>query len=227
VTAPPLARLAITLALAAGLSSVATADVYRCTEAGKTVYSDQPCQGAASATVSVPARSADPRVTSPQSEANMGRIAVGQTPLQVEMAWGRPKGRNIDTGAAGRTEQWVYDRQDGTAYVYFRGGLVSSVSVRSEAPGATAVAVPVTIQPTRDELSGNERAAKAAERRFIRDGMGSGDVLKRLGEPDSRSLAGLQECWYYAATRLDPQTNTTICFDLSGSVFNVDRRVAR
>ena len=57
--------------------------------------------------------------------------------------------------------------------------------------------------------------------------MGSGDVLKRLGEPDSRSLAGLQECWFYAAARLDPQTNTTICFDLSGSVFNVDRRVAR
>jgi hypothetical protein len=85
----------------------------------------------------------------------------------------------------------------------------------------------VATQPTREELGGNERAAKAAERRFIRDGMGSGDVLKRIGEPDSRSLAGLQECWYYAATRLDPQTNTTICFDLSGSVFNVDRRVAR
>ena len=216
MTALPLARLA-TLVLTAGLSLVAAADVYRCTEAGKTVYSDQPCQGAAAATVPVPvpARSAEPSAISPQSEANMGRIALGQTPLQVEMAWGRPKARNIDTGTAGRTEQWVYDRQDGTAYVYFRGGLVSSVSVRSKGSSATSVDVPMATQPTREELSGNERAAKAAERRFIRDGMGSGDVLKRIGEPDSKSLAGLQECWYYATTRLDPQTNTTICFDLS------------
>jgi hypothetical protein len=223
---PRLARLALALVLGAGPSAIAYADVYRCTEGGKTVYSDQRCQGAAEATVPVPARGADPSAIGPQSEANMGRIAVGQTPLQVEMAWGRPKAKSVDIGAA-RTEQWIYDRQDGTAYVYFRDGIVSSVSVRSEVPHAASVDVPAATQATRGDPSGNNRAAKAAERRFIRDGMSSGDVRERIGEPDSKSLAGLQECWYYVPTSLDPQTSTTICFDLSGSVFNVDRRVAR
>lgn len=109
--------------LAAGISSSAIADVYRCTEAGKTVYSDRPCQGGTAATVAVPSRNADPPAVNPQSEANMGRLVVGQTPLQVEMAWGRPKAKNVDTGSSGRTEQWVYERPDGTTYVYFRSGL--------------------------------------------------------------------------------------------------------
>lgn len=36
--------------LVAGISSAAIGDGYRCTEGGKTVYSDKPCQGGADMT---------------------------------------------------------------------------------------------------------------------------------------------------------------------------------
>jgi hypothetical protein len=80
---------------------------------------------------------------------------------------------------------------------------------------------------TQAEIEAKERAAKAADRRFIRERTALGDVRKRIGEPDTKAFIGTQECWYYAATRLDPQTNTKICYDLYGFVFDVERLVAR
>jgi Domain of unknown function (DUF4124) len=209
------------------LTSHAAGQVYRCTEGGKTVYSDRPCPGGATVSIPAPSQSADPASGNPQYESNMGRIVVGQTARQVELAWGRPKAKNVDTGSSGRTEQWVYERPTGTAYVYFREGVVSSFSERVDSSKASSIHAPAPVarEPTRAELTAQDRADKAGERKVIRERASQSAVLQRIGEPDTKTFVGLQECWYYTATRLDPQTNTRICFDTSGFVFDVDRAV--
>jgi hypothetical protein len=223
-----LSRRCIAAAIFAACAySIASAEVFRCTEGGKTVYSDRPCQADAATTVLVPPRSTDPVAINPQHEANLGRLAIGQTPLQVEMVWGRPKAKNIDTGSSGRTEQWVYERPDGTFYVYFRGGLVSNYSQQSEGARVPGNDPPVLREPTQAEIDAQIRADKAGERRFIGDGIHQSVVLSRIGEPDSKIVGVIVECWLYNATRLDAQTNTKICFGLDGTVINVERLVAR
>lgn len=53
---------------------------------------------------------------------------IGMTKAEVEScAWGSPDKKNIDTYSWGTEEQWVY-RSKG--YVYFKNGVVSSVSKR-------------------------------------------------------------------------------------------------
>ena len=42
-------------------------------------------------------------------------------------AWGMPDKKNKDTYSWGTTEQWVYNDK---GYVYFRNGVVTSVSER-------------------------------------------------------------------------------------------------
>src|SRR5271167_4992080 len=92
--------------------SLAAADVYRCTENGKAVYSDKPCAGD---TLKVPvpgaARSAvDPAYANLQNEAGMGRIAIGMTPDQLEEAWGSPAEKKTNRDAHGTTQRWTYIR---------------------------------------------------------------------------------------------------------------------
>ena len=53
--------------------------------------------------------------------------AIGMTAEEVEAStWGSPKKKNKDTYSWGTTEQWVYSR----GYIYFRNGIVSSISER-------------------------------------------------------------------------------------------------
>lgn len=53
---------------------------------------------------------------------------VGMTKTEVEgCAWGKPDRKNIDEYAWGTSEQWVYKSK---GYVYFKNGVVSSVSKR-------------------------------------------------------------------------------------------------
>lgn len=224
-------RVAFVIALA-GLSVTASAaGVYRCTEGGKSIYSDKPCPSSATASVAIPvpsSRGDDPSASAinPQHESNMGRVVVGQTPVQVEMAWGKPRTKNIDTGSSGRTEQWVYERQDGTVYVYFRGGRVASYSQNQSVKPIAQESRP---DPTprfvsRAELEAQERADKAGERKFISVGTGSGRVLAKIGEPESKTFNGLTECWHYSPTKLDQQTVTSVCLD-GGRVYDVQRTV--
>ena len=216
------------MVLCAGLAPFASAEIYRCTDGGKTVYSDRPCQGGTEATVAVPPPSTlTPGPSDPQREASLGRIVIGQTPLQVETAWGRPASKSIDTTNSGRSEQWIYQRANGTAYVYFRSGVVSSYyesNDRANVPGTVSAITPL---PTQAEIDAQVRADKAGERRFLGDGIHQSVVLNRIGEPDSKSFSGIVECWIYTPTRLDAQTTTQICFGLDGTVINIERRVAR
>jgi hypothetical protein len=75
-------------------------------------------------------------------------------------------------------------------------------------------------------------AASASERKFIREGMSEGEVLVKIGKPDSESVdsgGGATETvkrWTYLPTPGDPQTITTIVLR-NGKVVEVTRQVSR
>jgi hypothetical protein len=73
-------------------------------------------------------------------------------------------------------------------------------------------------------------AANASERRFIREGMSEGEVLVKIGKPDSESVdtgGGAQVAvkrWTYLPASGDQQTLTTIVLR-NGKVIEVNRKV--
>jgi hypothetical protein len=75
-------------------------------------------------------------------------------------------------------------------------------------------------------------AASDADRRFIREGMSEGEVLLKIGKPDTESVdsgGGAQvvvKRWIYMPSPGDPQTMTTITFR-GGKVTDVSRQIAR
>ena len=75
-------------------------------------------------------------------------------------------------------------------------------------------------------------AAGASDRRFIREGMSEGEVVMKIGRPDSETVdtgGGSQitvKRWMYFPASGDPQTITTITIR-EGRVVEVDRQVAR
>ena len=229
-------NVTVLAAMAAGacIAVQAEAQVYKCNEGGRVVYADRPCAGAAKPMdIRVTPESPDAVLaTRLQSEANLGRLAVGQTARQVEQAWGTPKKKNIDTGTSGTREQWVYERKEGTTYyVYIRDGRLDSVSQHQEVPGNVTPPPPLAVtQPTRQEIEAVERASKADERRFVTEGATMNAVRTRIGAPDTRDFvstgSGVAECWGYAPTARDAQTWTTVCF-VGGAAYAVNRKIER
>jgi hypothetical protein len=75
-------------------------------------------------------------------------------------------------------------------------------------------------------------AADAGERKFIRKGMGEGEVLLKIGKPDHeathRAFRGQPEekTWTYFPHARDPQTLTILRFQ-SGRVTEIERKIAR
>jgi hypothetical protein len=75
-------------------------------------------------------------------------------------------------------------------------------------------------------------AADAGERRFIREGMTEGEVLVKIGAPDTKTEdtgGGAKVAikrWTYMPTTGDPQTITTIVLE-NGKVKEVVRQVVR
>ncbi len=75
-------------------------------------------------------------------------------------------------------------------------------------------------------------AADARERGFIRNGMGEGEVVLKIGKPDheafQRNVRGEPEekTWSYFPHARDPQTLTVVTFH-AGVVTRVDRKISR
>lgn len=75
-------------------------------------------------------------------------------------------------------------------------------------------------------------AADASERRVIREGMSEGEVVMKIGRPDSESVDtgyGAKVAvkrWMYFPAPGDPQTLTTLTIR-EGQVVEVSRQVAR
>ena len=75
-------------------------------------------------------------------------------------------------------------------------------------------------------------AADANERRFIRVGMGEGEVLLRIGKPDHEAFIRVvrgepeEKTWSYFPHARDPQTLTVLTFH-AGVLTRVDRQISR
>jgi hypothetical protein len=73
--------------------------------------------------------------------------------------------------------------------------------------------------------SARDRAGNPAERKFLVPGIGEGEVVARIGRPDMSSGAGRRTVrWTYLPAPADPQTITTLTFEL-GRLVQVDRKV--
>jgi hypothetical protein len=75
-------------------------------------------------------------------------------------------------------------------------------------------------------------AADPGDRKFIREGMSEGEVMMKIGKPDSESIDSgggaivTVKRWMYFPTSGDPQTMTTITIR-NGKVTEVNRQVSR
>ncbi len=75
-------------------------------------------------------------------------------------------------------------------------------------------------------------AADAAERRFIREGMGEGEVLYKIGKPDHEAFIRIvkgqpeEKAWTYFPHSRDPQTLTILTFR-AGTVSAIERKIVR
>ena len=75
-------------------------------------------------------------------------------------------------------------------------------------------------------------AADANERKFVREGMGEGEVLLKIGQPDHEAFIRIvrgepeEKAWSYFPHTRDPQTLTIITFH-AGVVTRVERKIAR
>ena len=75
-------------------------------------------------------------------------------------------------------------------------------------------------------------AADPGERKFIREGMSEGEVMMKIGKPDSESVDSgggamvTVKRWMYFPTSGDAQTMTTITIR-NGKVTEVNRQISR
>ena len=77
----------------------------------------------------------------------------------------------------------------------------------------------------RPSRKSEERQGNPAERKFLVPGIGEGEVLARIGRPDVSSGAGRKTMrWTYLPVPEDPQTVTTLTFEL-GRLVQVERKV--
>ena len=80
-------------------------------------------------------------------------------------------------------------------------------------------------------LASSAIGADPSERKFIREGMSEGEVLMKIGKPDSESVdtgggaATTVKRWIYLPSAGDQQTMTTIVLK-NGKVIEVTRKVS-
>ena len=90
---------------------------------------------------------------------------------------------------------------------------------------ATVSVVPFSASRTSAKGAGS--AINPAERKFLIPGIGEGEVVARVGRPDMSTGAGRKTVrWTYLPAPEDPQTITTLTFEL-GRLIQVERKVVR
>jgi hypothetical protein len=86
-------------------------------------------------------------------------------------------------------------------------------------------AAPAKAPSERKSRKNAERSGNPAERKFLVPGIGQGEVVARIGRPDMSTGAGRKTMrWTYLPAPDDPQTVTTLTFEL-GRLIEVERKV--
>lgn len=222
-------RLILALAVSASFAPIgAAAEIYRCVEKGKTTYTEEPCGGEAKAgtvPLTPPPRPPAEKSAALQEAANLGRVQVGMSKSQVELAWAKPQFVRTTTDGTGRLDQWTYKGRDAETHVYFRNGTVASIT-RFAYPAKVPSAARAPVPPTTTDLDAAERAAKATERRLVREGETTAIVEANLGKPERTGWAGGRAWWAYLPAAKDPQARTIVWFRY-GRVVAVERKIER
>lgn len=124
------------------LSLSAHAQVYKCPDAsGRTLIQQLPCTGGTELNVK-PATGGDNLANARAAGQRAGRDgnnqeiltaigqrkpAIGMTEDNLRMAMGTPTRKNTGNYGGRQSDQVIFERSDGTWYVYVREGLVSSI----------------------------------------------------------------------------------------------------
>jgi len=139
-----------------------------------------------------------------------------------------------DPCPAGR-ELRDFERDPATVSVVPFGGAPAEAATPPPGSGKTSskAASPSRATSERSTTSGRSarKAADAArnpsERKFLVPGIGEGEVVARIGRPDMSTGAGRKTVrWTYLPVPEDPQTITTLTFEL-GRLIQVERKVVR
>ena len=116
-----------------------------------------------------------------------------------------------------------------------------NVSVMPLAPGSPPGTTATKTLPPPSAAEGNDKTkngarikplapqpGKANERKFIAPGINEGEVIARLGPPDTKSGGnnGKTARWTYLPAPDDPGTVTTLTFE-SGRLVEVERKVVK
>jgi hypothetical protein len=102
--------------------------------------------------------------------------------------------------------------------------IPSMPETRTPAPRTTAAR---ETSERKSRKSAAEPQGNAAERKFLVPGIGEGEVVARIGRPDMSTGAGRKTVrWTYLPAPDDPQTVTTLTFEL-GRLVQVERKVVR
>lgn len=132
------ARLLVRVALmtCSALASVPSWALFKCVVDGKTEYQERPCAGGATQSrlrEVAPSSAAPSSVEVPaqlQGAINAGIVGSypvrGMNQSQLQSALGSPSRVNVSDYASGFQEQRIYERPNGTFYVYTRNGIVES-----------------------------------------------------------------------------------------------------
>lgn len=151
--------------------------LFKCVVDGKTAYQERPCDGAAAQTqmreVAKPEPPGQAEVP-PGLQAAINAGIVGSYPVrgmnvqQLQSALGNPSRVNASDYASGFQEQRIYERSNGTFYVYTENGIVRSSQF-------TEAIRPQVVQSARScpgahdirnaEVSANSIALNEAQRR--------------------------------------------------------------
>lgn len=108
----------------------ASAQLYKCDTAGKTVYQEKPCDGAGGKKLNIrkeaPPGSHEARV---QAAIAKGEVFPGMAEQEVLQSWGRPTRINRSVRANSVSEQWIYERGDvgSNQYLYLENRVLTSI----------------------------------------------------------------------------------------------------
>lgn len=134
-------KILLMIAVAAASTS-AQAQVYKCKEGGKTVFSDIPCLKDGEQVQVAPASghwNAENAARSQRESSDIkakvrridairdGKVYVGMSRDDVIESWGPPSKVNRSIYAGKASEQWVYDRGRDSQYVYVENGEVTAI----------------------------------------------------------------------------------------------------
>jgi hypothetical protein len=152
--------------------------LFKCVVDGKTAYQERPCDGAAAQTQMrevakpEPPGQANGLPAALQAAINAGIVGSypvrGMNAQQLQSALGSPSRVNASDYASGFQEQRIYERSNGTFYVYTENGIVTSSqfteAIRPQVI-QSARSCPGAFEIKNAEVSANSIALNEAQRR--------------------------------------------------------------